>query len=127
MVEVLVSTWNGMTEPLGVGDRVRVVAVHFGGLHVDIAGEVTVVTEVTPAGHVGTWPGGYTGASEEEAYITSRLKNVVFARQDLYKLPPDWDNVTDETRQTKKAEPPQSVDADAGRGVELCPEEGVLT
>lgn len=89
--------WNGMTEPLNVGDRVRIV----GGGPIEDVGIITTVTQILPMGT----RYGRDKRSKTEWYDlewVSGMKNTNCLikgreRPNLYKLPPDWDERTQNT------------------------------
>lgn len=79
--------WNGMTEPLKVGDPVRIVKANF----VDHIGIVTKVVDIAEAGRtVNVLRTGITKRLNARAYVVETPKDNAFGRTCLYKLPPDF-------------------------------------
>ena len=81
-----------MTEPLGVGDRVRIVAAP----NAEWIGEIDVVVEVVPENTAGVNVAGQAVVSKTVTYKLVRPytnPHYAFGRPSLYKLPPDHDVV----------------------------------
>lgn len=90
------SSWNGMTEPLDKGDRVRII----GGADLKVIGEIHTVQGIITGGYVRQLhTGGQITKVLEPHYIVDIKPimeggtNVSYLRRSLWKLPPDWDDV----------------------------------
>ena len=96
------NNWNGMTEPLEVGDLVRIV----GCTASDMVGVVTPVVAIHPPGvsiidNRGTFGGGACHTTRT-TYMVAINTSGVLERDRLYKLPPDWDDRQSTTNKDKE-------------------------
>lgn len=84
--------WNGMTEPLDVGDHVRIVKCTDTP---EFVGIVTEVILVIPAGTTVNYKKNPTGkyVLKEKGYVVRHPPDSSWGRNRLYKLPPDFFDV----------------------------------
>lgn len=85
------ASWKGMTEPLEVGDPVRIIRCVDEPAYV---GTVTEVIEIVPAGtKVRRISTGKMGSLKDIGYVLKEPDNSSWSREYLYKLPPDFRDV----------------------------------
>lgn len=85
--------WNGMTEPLGIGDAVRIVKANTS----DHLGIVTKVIDIAePGRQVHILRTNTHKKLESPAYVVEEPPGHAYARTCLYKLPPDFFDVLKE-------------------------------
>jgi hypothetical protein len=80
--------WNGMTEPLGIGDAVRIVRSEIVPEHMGI---VTEVVMILPAGTMVIHNKSKRRYQlKEMGYVVRNPPDSSWGRNRLYKLPPDF-------------------------------------
>ena len=99
-------TWNGMTEPLEAGDRVRIVSSN----DLRDVGLIGVCVGYTLPGEMLNeypWDGSNRAPNKVLRYTVHYDADgavAAYLRESLYKLPPDWDEVLERTKEQQPTE-----------------------